>query len=108
MSRHGSGCLVVVWCRDQGFGPRQGHFCGRSRGWLRHRFEVTTWPVEIGCRDLDWALRPDLVQCTVLCTVQVTVWTLFMSTVHRVKKKKEYKNFFVYDLKYEIFILKLL
>ena len=34
-----------------------------------------------------------------------------MSTVHRVKKKKEhkiFKNFLVYDLKYEIFILKLL
>ena len=33
-----------------------------------------------------------------------------MSTVHRVKKKeyKNFKNFLVYDLKNEIFILKLL
>ena len=39
-------------------------------------------------------------------------WTLFMSTVHRVKKKKKeykiFKNCLVYDLKYELFILKLL
>ena len=26
--------------------------------------------------------RPDLVQCIVLCTVQVTVWTLFTDIVH--------------------------
>ena len=32
-----------------------------------------------------------------------------MSTVHRLKKKyKIFKNFLVYDLKYEIFILQLL
>ena len=63
-----------------------------------------------------------LMQCTVLCTVQPTVWvtvhghcswTLFMNTVHRnlLKKKKEYKIFkifLVYDLIYEIFLLKLL
>ena len=62
---------------------------------------------EVGC----------LVQCTVLCTVQVTVWTLFMDTVHEhfsqgfEKKKTEYKkfkNFLGGNLKYEIFILKLL
>ena len=36
-------------------------------------------------------------------------WTLFTSTVHRVKKKnKNFKNFLVYDLIYKIFILKLL
>ena len=64
-------------------------------------------------------------QCTVLCTVPVTVWTLFMDTVHMVskkkkqktkkkkkkKKKKEYKifkNFLVGDLIYKIFIWQLL
>ena len=56
-------------------------------------------------------------QCTVLCTVQVTVWTLFMDIVHEhcsqgfEKKNTEYKkfkNFLGGNLKYEIFILKLL
>ena len=55
MSQQDSGCLVVVWCHDQGFGSRQGRFCGKSKGWLRHRFEVETWPVEIGCHDLGQA-----------------------------------------------------
>ena len=37
MSRHGSGGLVVTWCRDQGFGSRQGRSvggaeAGRDRG----------------------------------------------------------------------------
>ena len=50
-------------------------------------------------------------QCTILCTVQVTVCTLFMDTVHRVSKKKKYKifkNFLVGDLIYKIFIWQLL
>ena len=54
--------------------------------------------------------------CSVHClgTVQGTVWTLFMDTVHETlfigkkkKKKKEYrilKNFIVGDLIYMIFI----
>ena len=48
--------------------------------------------------------------CTVQVTVWVTIWTLFMDTVHS-KKKKEYrifKNFLVGDLIYKIFILHLL
>ena len=64
-----------------------------------------------------------LVQCTVLCNVQVTVWTLFMDTVHghcsqgfekkKTKQNKKrvqkiLKNFLRGDLKYEIFILHLL
>ena len=36
-------------------------------------------------------------------------WILFMSTIHREKKEyKIFKNLLVYDLKYNIFILKLL
>ena len=53
----------------------------------------------------------DLERCRDLDTVQVTVWALFMNTVHRVKKKKKYKNFknfLVGDFIYEIFILHLL
>ena len=71
---------------------------------------------------MTWALRAqrarDLVsRCVPVHTTQfcdselfrVTVWTLFRSTGHRVKKKKKFfKNCIVYDLKYEIFILKLL
>ena len=116
MSRHGSRCLVVVWCCDQGFGSRHGQFCGRSRGWSRHRFEVATWPVEIGCRDLDWSC--DLTWCSALfCALFRSMFgSLFMDTVHEhssqdVKKKKNYKSckiFLVCDLIYKIFILKLL
>ena len=130
MSRHDSGCLVVVWCRDQGFGSRQGRFYGKSRGWSRHRFEVEIWPVEIGCHDLGcgsrrwqaqqtqlrtrpsaharttcllcaqerprprhyarsvratWVLGVRTVHPTQFCDsalFRVTVWTLFMDTVH--------------------------
>ena len=46
---------------------------------------------------------------------RVTVWTLFMDTIHeqcsKGLKKKEYKNFknfLVCDLIYEIFVLRLL
>ena len=53
--------------------------------------------------------------CLVQCTVQVTVWTLFMNTIHghcsQGFEKKKYKNFKIFlggNLKYEIFILKLL
>ena len=73
MLRHGSGCLVVVWCRDQGFGSRQGRSCERSRGWSRHRFEVATWPVEIRCPDLDLAWRPGLGK---VWGSQVVTWIL--------------------------------
>ena len=44
--------------------------------------DVATWPSCPGGRDLEVMSRPGLVQCTVLCTVQVTVWTLFIDTVH--------------------------
>ena len=59
----------------------------------RHGNDVATWPRLLG----HLVSRPELVQCTVLCTVQVTVWTLFMNTVHEhcskgKKKKKEYKK----------------
>ena len=63
-----------------------------------------------------WFLGVSSVHPTQFCDsalFRVTVWTLFMSTVHRVKKKNftEYKifeHFLVYDLIYEIFILHLL
>ena len=63
MSRHGSGCLVVIWCRDQSFGSRQGRSVGgaeagrdmglTSRPGLlnlgsRPHFEVATWPRLLG------------------------------------------------------------
>ena len=52
-------------------------------------FEVATWLVQSGGGE-EMSRRPlgsrhgagCLVQCTVLCTVQITVWTLFMDTVH--------------------------
>ena len=89
--------------------------CARD---MRHRSVVRS------ATPTTWALRarPGFLVCA-LCTQPsfVTVhclgslfgycsWTLFMSTVHRVKKKeyKNFKNFLVYDLKNEIFILKLL
>ena len=54
MSRHGSGCLVVTWCRDQGFGPRQGRSMGGAKAGCdmglmsRLGIDVATWPVELG------------------------------------------------------------
>ena len=92
MLRHGSGCLVVTWCRDQGFGSRHGRSVGgaeagrdmglTSRPGLlnlgsRHHFEVATWLVQFGVAT--WTLFRSLHgHCS---------WTLFMDTVHRVKKK---------------------
>ena len=51
--------------RDMGLTSRPGLLNWRSRHPLRSRHGA-------GC----------LVQCIVLCTVQVIVWTLFMDTVH--------------------------
>ena len=92
MSRHGSGCLVVTWCHDQGFGSQQGRSvegveAGRDMGLksrpgllnlgLRHHFEVATWLVQFGVAT--WTLFRSLFG---YCS-----WTLFMSTVHIVKKR---------------------
>ena len=105
---------MVTWCRDQGFGSRQGRSLGgaeagremglTSRSGLlnlgsRPHFEVATWLVQFGVAT--WTLFRSLFVC---CS-----WTLFTSTVHRVKKKyKIFKNFLVHDLIYGIFTLQLL
>ena len=60
-----------------------------------------------------WVLGVRTVHTTQFCDsalFRVTVWTLFMDIVHeycsKVKKKYQiFKNFLVYDLLYEIFIL---
>ena len=49
--------------------------------------EVATWLGRPGGRDLACS-----VWCRDLDTIQVTVWTLFMSTIHRVKKKSKKKK----------------
>ena len=77
--------------------PRPGH-CARC---VR-----ATWVV--GCAHC--APNPVLIQCIVYSNcLDHCSWTLFMKTVHRVKKEyKNFKNFLACDLIYEIFILCLL
>ena len=87
MSRHGLG---RPGGRDMGLTSRPGLLNLGSRHHLRSRPGLFNQGEEAMLRH---PLRSRhgagcLVQCTVLCTVQVTVWTLFMSTVHRVKKKR--------------------
>ena len=98
MSRHRLGCPGG---RDMGLTSRPGLLNLGSRHHLRSRPGLFSWAGETMSRH---PLRSRhgagcLVQCTVLCTIQVTVWTLFMETVHehcsqvKKKKKKEYKIF---------------
>ena len=92
----------AAWaCRDQ-CTPSMRATCARCARDLGVCAQLRT-PCERSAHDLTW--------CSALfCLLfRVTVWTLFMSTVHRVKKKYTiFKNFLVYDLKYKLFILKLL
>ena len=62
----------------------------------------------LGSRCAHCAPNPVLTQCTVYShCLEHCSWTLFMSNVHKVKKKeyKNFKNFLVYDLINGIFIL---
>ena len=64
---------------------------------------------DMGTACATWVLGVHIVHPTQFCDstlFKVTVWTLFMDTVHRVKKK--FKIFLGGDLIYEIFILHLL
>ena len=71
---------------------------------------------DLGTARATWFLGVRTVHTTQFCDsalFRVTVWILFMDTVHEhcshdKKKYKIFKKLLVYDLKYKIFILKLL